>query len=113
MRRPAVVFLVWGTILLALGCVLWVLFDPGSTLSFVLPAVAVMGALACSGCAGLASRRQAPQRAPRTTSPPAALLGVGLAIAVLAAAVGPWLALMALLPIGFGVFGLLREGGGR
>lgn len=110
MSRPSVVFAVWGALLLGLAVVLWAIFAPGSALSFVLPAAAVAVLALASAGAALSGERQAARPTPPTASPATATLAIGVALAVLSAAIGSWLTLMSIIPVAFGLFGVIREG---
>jgi peptidoglycan/LPS O-acetylase OafA/YrhL len=108
--RPAVVFAVWAALLLVLAAVLWLVFRPHGTLPFLLPAGAVVITLA-SALALAWGRADRPGRRDR---PPvsfgAVLVAVGAGLVVLSTSIGAWLGLMALIPTGFGLLGLVREG---
>jgi hypothetical protein len=104
------VFAVWGALLLILAAVLWLVFRPHGTLSFLLPAGAALIALGSA----VALARGRPDRVDRPDRPPvsfgAVLVAVGAGLLVLSTSVGAWLGLMALIPAGFGLLGLVREG---
>lgn len=110
MSRPSVVALAWAGLLLLLGVVSWAIFTPAGVLSYVLPAAAVAGAALI---AAIARRQRQPPVAGEEVlalSPATPTLAIGLALALLGLAVGPWLYLIGVGVALLGLFGLAREG---
>lgn len=110
MSRSSVAFAVWAAFLALLALVLWLVFRPSAALSFVLPAFAVAGTLACALAAFVGARRPREPAPERALSASSAMLGIGLGLAVLGLALGAWLVLMAAVPVALGLFGVIREG---
>ncbi len=110
MSRPSVVALVWGMLLLALGVVLWAVFTPAGALSYVLPAGAVAGAAVIAAISRRHRAPPGPGEEVLALSPATPTLAIGLALALLGLAVGPWLYLIGAGVALLGLFGLAREG---